>query len=183
MTWRHGGDGVLVIVALIALGRLIAFQLSCQVQPTEGCNCNCNCNISTKATTSTSKRHLTSARVPCECLADESCSSAAHSHCKVIQEKKKKKLHYISALTSWRCGVCVCVCLCLRLQWICICIVHIFNDIALLYWFYTPRKYLLNHVANFIVQLARALQLVLVTSICCRNRIEFVENIIDFIVN
>lgn len=110
MTWRHGGDGVLVIVALIALGRLIAFQLSCQVQPTEGCNCNCNCNISTKATTSTSKRHLTSARVPCECLADESCSSAAHSHCKVIQEKKKKKLHYISALTSWWCGVCVCVC-------------------------------------------------------------------------
>lgn len=101
-------------ISIVMPSAVCRCRLSLHVaRPIEGCNCN----KTTPTTTTTTyrqqqQRHLTSARVPCECLADESCSSA-HSHCKVIQESDKKKyckkLHYISALTSWL-SKCVCLC-------------------------------------------------------------------------
>lgn len=173
-------------ISIVMPSAVCRWRLSLHVaRPIEGCNCN-------KTTTTTyrqqQQRHLTSARVPCECLADESCSSA-HSHCKVIQESDKKKyckkLHYISALTSWL-SKCLCVCVLaidsyayvlfkFSMTSPCCTSMHKYKTCCCCssYWFYTPWKYLLNHVvnfqSNFIVQLARVLELVAVTSISCWN--------------
>lgn len=100
-------------ISIVMPSAVCRCRLSLHVaRPIEGCNCNKTTPTTTTTYRQQQQRHLTSARVPCECLADESCSSA-HSHCKVIQESDKKKyckkLHYISALTSWL-SECVFVC-------------------------------------------------------------------------